>query len=165
MFVERQLANQILNTYWVGRNLPVDPSELARLMGVQVEEYAFCSDEDESMRSVSGMYLADHEGHPLIRVAADQYPLRQRFTVAHELGHHVMKHGDRMRDTAGAFSSMNFDPVEVSANRFAAELLMPYVAVEYFVKQEGVTDLEELARRFQVSEVAMRYRLKNLGLL
>lgn len=102
---------------------------------------------------------------PTIQYDATEYGPRARFTIAHELGHHVMEHGNRFRDNAGSFSAINYDPVEVSANRFAAELLMPYAVVERFVKDEGITDVAVLADRFDVSQVAMRYRLKNLGLL
>lgn len=58
----------------------------------------------------------------------------------------------------------NFDPIEVEANRFAAELLMPEAAVRHYV-QHGIISISELARTFAVSEVAMKYRLKNLGIL
>jgi Zn-dependent peptidase ImmA (M78 family) len=60
---------------------------------------------------------------------------------------------------------MNYDPVESSANRFAAELLMPESAVRSMISDKAYSNLSALATAFNVSEVAMKYRLKNLGLV
>ncbi|MCK9195010.1 MAG: ImmA/IrrE family metallo-endopeptidase, partial [Nevskia sp.] len=88
-----------------------------------------------------------------------------RFTIAHELGHHFLEHGERKRDTPSEFSASTFDFVEAAANRFAADLLMPATAVTWLVENKGYVSIEALAREFLVSEVAMRYRLKNLRLI
>ncbi len=42
---------------------------------------------------------------------------------------------------------------------------MPETAVSYFIEKRGINDLQELAHHFQVSTVAMKYRLVNLGWL
>lgn len=136
---------------------------IAQKMGIVVEPTAFAFEEDECLQGVSGQYIGGIV--PTIRYNSTDSPNRQRFTVAHELGHHVMEHGDRFRDTAKSFYSNVWDPVEVSANRFAAELLMPFKVVEKLVDKEGIHDLYELASRFQVSDAAMRYRLINLGMI
>ena len=70
-----------------------------------------------------------------------------------------MKHGSRARDTYRQIRLR--EPEEVSANRFAAELLMPKEMVEEFLDQ-GLSAWE-MARRFGVSDEAMGYRLHNLG--
>ncbi|MEM9744213.1 MAG: ImmA/IrrE family metallo-endopeptidase [Pseudomonadota bacterium] len=122
--------------------------------------------ETDSLGDASGEVVARRDG-PVIRVNSQESNLRQRFTVAHEIGHVVLGHLNRgetrrKRDTSAEFSLKNFDPDEAEANQFAAELLMPRVAVNALVKR---TDhgLARLARAFEVSEVAMQYRLKNLG--
>jgi Zn-dependent peptidase ImmA (M78 family) len=53
---------------------------------------------------------------------------------------------------------------EREANRFAAELLMPETLVRASVERDGV-DPHRLAGRFAVSDVAMGFRLVNLGYL
>ena len=58
-----------------------------------------------------------------------------------------------------------YSPVEREANRFAAELLMPAEAVEYLVRTMKDATVAKMASRFDVSQVAMGYRLKNLGWL
>ncbi|MBB5737247.1 Zn-dependent peptidase ImmA (M78 family) [Xanthomonas arboricola] len=163
MSPERRAANDLLIAKWTGRPLPIDPAVLANSIGVITEDVVFEFDRDPEMHGVSGQYIGSPV--PTIRYSATEHGPRRRFTIAHELGHHVMKHGDRFRDTQKAFFSNNWDPVEVSANKFAAELLMPFVIVERFVLQEGITDISRLAEKFGVSEAAMRYRLINLNLL
>ena len=71
-------------------------------------------------------------GEPPTGVNSLHAPVRQRFTIAHELGHAVLHaregiHLDqafrlRFRDQT---SAMAIDPEEIDANSFAAELLMP----------------------------------------
>ena len=61
--------------------------------------------------------------------------------------------------------------MEIEANGFAAELLMPraWVLAEFTKRVQGQTVkaaslIKELASAFDVSEKAMEYRLENLGL-
>src|SRR6266702_2240112 len=83
---------------------------------------------------LSGMaYIKDGIG--IIGVNALHHPNRQRFSAAHELAHHKLHeqeirkavHVDKgfrvlLRDDV---SSQGIDPLEIEANAFAAELLMP----------------------------------------
>ena len=70
-------------------------------------------------------------------------------------------------------SSQAVDACEIEANQFAAELLMPESLVREFVRNLGsnhpetsVEDaIEELARAFRVSQLAMTYRLTNLRIV
>ncbi|TDB26862.1 ImmA/IrrE family metallo-endopeptidase [Stenotrophomonas sp. ATCM1_4] len=160
---ERARANRLLIDQWSPRGLPIDPAEIARSLGILVEGTVFDFEDDTSLHGVSGQYIGGFI--PTIRYEATDSPNRQKFTIAHELGHHVMGHGDRFRDTAKSFYSNNWDPVEVSANRFAAELLMPHKVMENYVVRQGITDLHQLASIFGVSDAAVKYRLINLGLL
>lgn len=125
---------------------------------------------------LSGMAFVK-DGTAIIGINALHHPNRQRFTMAHECGHLVLHrdqvtrevHVDKafpmlMRD---AVSAASVDPMEIEANLFAAELLMP----EFLLAQElGDTpfDIDDdaavtaLARRFRVSLSAMQFRLGNL---
>jgi Zn-dependent peptidase ImmA (M78 family) len=95
---------------------------------------------------------------------------RRRFSVAHEVGHHVLHAG---ASTAGVFcraGDLRPDPEsperlrEREANRFAAELLMPQPLVEREVEAHGPDPLV-LCGIFRVSDLAMGFRLVNLGFL
>lgn len=131
---------------------PVDVEWLARRMGVQIV--------DEIDPSLSGRL--ESSDHPVARATIFVNRLeparRQRFTVAHELGH-LMKHsvGELWRDT-----NYRGDPREREANNFAAALLMPPHMVEQYAQL--TLDPRRLAGVFDVGVQAMEYRLANLGL-
>src|SRR5207247_3101306 len=110
----------------------------------------------------------------IIGVNSPHAPVRQRFTIAHELGHAVLHaregiHLDqafrlRFRDQT---SAMAIDPEEIDANSFAAELLMPADEVQAWlsagIDMNDDQAVRRVARHFGVSQQAMTYRVVNLG--
>ncbi len=135
---------------------PVDPVQLADGIGVEV---LFVEFEGPSNDRISGFYdCVDN----VIMVNKHEFPLRQTFTVAHELGHKML-HEDwarsdnyrvLLRDPAARESS----PIEQEANFFAANLLMPkFMMDEYY--QLPPHQISEL---FAVSVPAVRARLQSL---
>jgi transcriptional regulator with XRE-family HTH domain len=112
--------------------------------------------------SLSGLVIRLKHG-AVIGVNADHHRNRQRFTLAHELGHFVLGHHARyhLDVSDGAEADINYS-AERAANEFAAELLMPPSLVEAAYEREQSTG--QLAYQFQVSELAMGFRLVNLGL-
>ena len=164
-------ANKVLDQMNI-RGVPVPVDKIAKGMGA-VLRYSPLDEE------LSGMiYVKD--GQPIIGVNAMHHPSRQRFSIAHEIGHLVMHralitdqvHVDKefpvelyalKRDAASALGT---ETVEIEANRFAAALLVP----EFFVEKElhAAVDIdndapvEELARRLKVSRQMLEYRIRNL---
>src|SRR4051812_40512322 len=77
--------------------------------------------------------LPDHVAGALVRngagavafVNGGQWIDRQRFTLAHELGHACCGHQKPSVDTFETVFGTAHDPQEVEANAFAAELLAP----------------------------------------
>lgn len=149
--------------------LPVDVQRLAHLEGVMVDPTDF-GDE------ISGVLVKSH-GHAVIGVNGRDAATRQRFTIAHELGHYLL-HSDRdlfvdkdyIVHHRDAISSTGYDPLEVEANQFAAELLMPADSVrklfnEHPFDMDDETGLRKLARTFGVSSMAMAVRLSSLELV
>src|SRR3954470_12225656 len=65
----------------------------------------------------------------IVWVNGDQVVERQRFTVAHELGHVRCGHAGTAVDTNETIFGGSHDPREVEANAFAAELLAPAAGV------------------------------------
>ena len=82
---------------------------------------------------------------------------RQRFTIAHELGHLVLNISDETLDK------------EKLCNRFASALLMPKEAVinEFGISRGNISFFELIAfkNEFKVSYSAIIYRLKNLSII
>lgn len=127
--------------------------------------------------SESGFLLRD-SGNVIIGINSRNSPKRQRFTIAHELGHWLL-HDDKRLIVDEAVrvyrrnnvSSQASDEQEMEANSFAAELLMPEPMVIRVARQlqPNAVSREDfvttLAKHFDVSIEAMGYRLINLGVL
>jgi Zn-dependent peptidase ImmA (M78 family) len=160
--MEYRTANDILTAYWDG-GLPVDPQAIAEAMGIEVCVISPFEPGYES--GESGHYLYREGQKPLITYNMMEAPVRQRFTIAHEIAHHVHGDLDAPRDSSEQFSAKSRDPKEIAANRFAAALLMPAAVVKQAVYGDAITDLRDLAKKFGVSTAAMEFRLKALGLL
>jgi hypothetical protein len=135
--------------------LPVPVEAIAEdLLGLHVEE-----DEIEC----SGLLLPAERR---VVLCSGEPQVRQRFTLAHELGHWVcqVREGHeapvycRAADVAPTADRF----LEREANVFAAELLMPEPAVR--TEWSRAQSAAELATWFGVSEEAMSWRLFNLGL-
>jgi Zn-dependent peptidase ImmA (M78 family) len=148
--------------------LPVD--RVARQLGAEIVFERLGAD-------VSGLLIRE-EGRLIIGVNERHPEPRQRFTIAHEIGHLVLHRGrplvvDPVRiNLRDSRSSLATDLEEIEANSFAAELLMPRsLVLRHFrsMADTGATSLDrvtrDLAIGFGVSEQAMEYRLSNLGLL
>lgn len=150
------------------KSTPTPVEKIAKLLGAQVRFAPF----DEEL---SGMVYIK-EGVPIIGVNSLHHPNRQRFTIAHELGHLELHremitsnvHVDKkfpalMRD---ANSATGTEKIEIEANQFASELLMPRSLIQEVLagKQFDIDDegpIEELAKRFRVSRQALEYRIRN----
>lgn len=139
----------------------------------------------ELPEDVSGMLVplstpTEERGWAIV-VNAAHAPVRQRFTVAHELGHlllhrYTAPHADggfrvRFRDTRSSIGSVR---EEIEANRFAAELLMPRDLVlsllaklqfDYAPRDEDDKMAEKLrpvAKKLGVSVEALSLRIAHL---
>ncbi|MGO9791466.1 MAG: helix-turn-helix domain-containing protein [Solirubrobacteraceae bacterium] len=134
---------------------PVPVSDLAKLCGILVIPRSM-SDE------LSGLVF-DMDHAAVIAVNSQHSENRQRFSTAHELGHHLLRHHDRFHIDVTEGDAPGYDWLsERAANEFAAELLMPREMILDEFKR--IPDTHRLATRFKVSEIAMGYRLLNLGL-
>ncbi len=88
---------------------------------------------------------------------------RQRFTLAHELGHYILhKEKNSLFEDTTFFRGGSMDSIEYTANEFAAKILMPEDRVRALI-DSGIRDLVTLANKFTVSSSAMKYRLEELG--
>ena len=97
-------------------------------------------------------------GVPIIVILDNiQDGARQRFTIAHELGHLILNIKDPTLDK------------EKLCHRFASALLMPKGAVEneFGIKRDNVSfyELEAFKQEYRVSYAAINYRLKDLNII
>lgn len=116
--------------------------------------------------------LKKPDGTALIGINAAMNPPRQRFTLAHELGHLRLGHETRIDTTATVLDSGSFsnhlDPQEVAANQFAAEFLCPIEAtLRWFSDHTESPDAPAVCRfalTFGLSFPAAALRLVRSGL-
>jgi len=167
--MELPAVKNILDANWDWR-LPVNIEDIATKLNIKVASIDNFNPEDESFRGLSGLAKIDNQGLRVIYCNSAESLNRQRFTLAHELGHHALGHvepGKDMQraDMPTAFNTNSDDWEEKEANNFAAQLLMPLDAIKTMLFAKGISNIRELAKIFQVSEAAMYYRLKNLGYL
>ncbi|MGH8038915.1 MAG: ImmA/IrrE family metallo-endopeptidase [Pseudomonas sp.] len=135
---------------------PCDVSGIAGALGIKVVYEAM---DDE----VSG-FLEQRAGGWVAGINSYHHPVRQRFTLAHEIAHFVLHRGDQSSFSDRSFARRRDDrqPMERDADSFAAALLMPTGDVRAAV-DKGLRNLNDLARHFDVSTLAMRFRLEKLG--
>lgn len=117
--------------------------------------------------SSSGSIRIDAEGKFEIVLATHTGPARDRFTVAHEVGHYVLHYlwPRQNGKQIGPIEAKRYGSgrVEWEANWFAAGFLMPR---DSFISAHQSVDgnLKHLAEKFQVSMEAARIRSEALGL-
>jgi Zn-dependent peptidase ImmA (M78 family) len=129
---------------------------------------------------LSGMiYLKDDR--PIIGVNALHHPNRQRFTIAHEIGHLELHRDMIAREVhvdkefrvgmsplhRDGKSALGTELVEIQANQFASALLIPtdflakaLAAWRYDI--DNSRPVEELAKKLRVSRQALEYRIRNV---
>ena len=140
-------------------DVPVAVEEIAALQQIRISR--------APNDSFSGLLLRK-DGKALIGVNSAETKTRQRFTIAHELGHFFLhRNKDAFVDFRDNVQGVIRTPREREANMFAAALLMPRKKVLADVRalaKQGVGEDEVtiLAKRYAVSEDAMRFRLINL---
>jgi Zn-dependent peptidase ImmA (M78 family) len=151
------------------RRAPVPVESIARAAGLDVR-YAPTTDD------VSGA-LIQQGGAAIIAVNSAHHDNRQRFTIAHELGHFILHKrakpffdDDFSIDFRNAVSSEASERREIEANGFAAALLMPkdflrkdMLRLSLEGSDEPELIVQSLAVRYKVSRRAMELRLANLG--
>jgi Zn-dependent peptidase ImmA (M78 family) len=150
-------AIKLLNQCGI-ENPPVNPIEIAEgILNVPVRFATFRADESER---ISGFY--DSEDNAIV-VNREEFPLRQTFTIAHEMGHKVL-HEEWARSSEYQVllrnpKDRNRDFREREADAFAANLLMPRFMMDGYYETLSISDLSRL---FAVSVPAIQARLSFL---
>jgi hypothetical protein len=167
--VALQALRRFTDTYG-GNPPPVDVEELAEslcCLRVRLADDLSAIPGAPAGAPLSGLLLP---GRQEVWVSAHEPLERRRFSVAHEVGHFLLHTFDQSEGVFCRAADLRADPEsperlrEREANRFAAELLMPEPMVRREVERRGADPLA-LAPLFAVSDLAMGFRLVNLGLL
>jgi hypothetical protein len=139
---------------------PVRVGELALALGLEVIRTPLAP-------RISGLIQPSAKSRAGYEIKVNKYevPERQRFTVAHELGHfllHKREIGNGVIDSIMYRSSLT-SKKEAEANKLAADIIMPAALVTAALRDLGgaLTSevVKELAAMFRVSIPAMKVRL------
>ncbi len=106
--MEMPVVKNILDTYWDWQ-LPVQVEDIARHLGIYISELNPNNPEHYGLSGLAEI----SDGYRTIYFNRNECRVRQRFTLAHEIGHHVLDHvtpeKPRHRDDLGAFSGYSND--------------------------------------------------------
>lgn len=138
----RKMARMLLSRYSIFAP-PVPVGKIAIWEGLSVIQI----DCDEC---VSGIF---YTAQRLVGVNAKHPFVRRRFTIAHELGHHMLKHPGEFYYEVGEFTEKLGKILDTEANEFASELLIPLSMIKK--DWRNIKDAKVLARRYEVSESAL----------
>ncbi len=156
-----QTVAQLLKFAWekLGiKTFPLNVRALIKSLGISL---TFEPMENEK----SGYIRRDDDGW-IIGINSLHHPNRQRFTMAHELGHYFLHRHDHNEIEDFIMFRSNDDGygkagMEREANEFAAQLLMPKQSFQKAVGDyEG--EISEISNRFGVSQLAVIVRAKEL---
>ena len=160
----RRRANELLDEA-SALACPVEPDQIAAAKGLHIEEW------DQFPEGCYGALIRGGNTF-LIAVSTRCFsPGHRKFTVAHELAHfHIEDHVERMGwsgpvalSMGGHFRSQK-DPIEVEADHFASELLLPTRLVQPLIDRASpcVSAIRSLARQFDTSLSCAAIRFADL---
>lgn len=153
--LEELTSNILLNNDMY--KIPVDVVKIANTNDISVYE-------GELDKKISGAIRYDKSKNTFeILVNKNDLKVRQRFTIAHELGHYflhkeILENDEIHIDTMYRMTNKQ----EQEVDYFAGALLMNKTILENLQKENTIAELAEL---FNVSVSAMTVRLDILGLL
>lgn len=152
----RECATEVRRNY--GLTTPVDLTDLCDQLGITVWE--------GNLEGASGLILKEPGQDAAIYLEKTDSKVRQRFTLAHELGHYF----ERLEASDDAYSfrdeatfseerSNKYGLMEFYADEFAGELLMPEQEFLEIYRKHGFTGA---APHFRVSLPAAKKRKERL---
>ena len=159
-----ELAHNVITEHQ--QEAPVNIEGIIRNLGIKLDKKA-----DLDVH-ISGQIQKLPDNGYQISTNKENHYFRQRFTMAHELGHYLFHRkmiGDGVDDDmmfrstieGNFFNQSITQSEETEANQFAASVLMPARLISNLQK-EGFNTAAELAKKLQVSETAMSIRLDSL---
>jgi len=145
-------------------DIPVDLDFICQEEGFNVYVEDLNEFEQQHGRVISGILFLS-SGDKDIYVNHNDIPERRRFTIAHELAHYYLHHGEDNPEK-GVIVSFRGErsTQEYEADQFAAELLMPEINIREYLRDMSVPFISNLALFFDVSKAAMRFRMDKLNL-
>ena len=159
--------------------LPINIKKLIRSYGIHIQTYAdFAKDCHISMDNVVFM-CASEDGCTMKRSDGSYLLLyndlikskgRIRYTLAHELGHYILKHhskNNKIKISRGNFlknlDKLEYNKLEQEANYFAKRFLVPLPIVDKIVTKLNFIDVPTLINIFGITQQPANYIINELS--
>ncbi|MFT3881107.1 MAG: ImmA/IrrE family metallo-endopeptidase [Gemmatales bacterium] len=141
----------------------IDNSEILRALVDRTGGKITVVDDPTDQEAAGGSLIINGEGDYTIFLSPYTSPVRDNFTIAHELGHYVLHYYPQKEklEVPIRFTRYGTGLVEWQANRFAAALLMPAVLFKEKVKEYN-RNVSLLAGHFCTSPQAVEIRMSTL---
>lgn len=162
----RRAAREVLAELGI-KTYPIQPDEITHAKGLAIEP------RDDFPDGVFGALWRSGNAFGIIVSSACPTPGHRRFTIAHELGHyHVDGHvdqlfasGNAVAPSLGGHYRSQRDPVEVEADAFAGELLVPTTFARSLLQGApvGMNAVLQIRDAFDVSLSCAAIRLAQLA--
>lgn len=146
-----QLKATEIWTSFCDKKIPIQLNDIIQKMGINIK--------DEDL-TIDGCTKISNEGVCCILYSKNISRVRQRFTVAHEIGHIALEHTSIFGD-CDQFSEKS---QEKEADSFAGELLVPSSDIKKFVKEKTPT-IQEVIDRYWISRDVAFIAIQNNRLL
>lgn len=147
-----QYAQEIISSF----NLtpPIDLNKICEILDIKVNY--------ESLSSVEALLIVSPgKRNIIIDNCKNIYKPRERFTIAHEIGHYMMPWHENLQQCDKIADFKSEDTTEREANDFASELLVPKSNLLEDINGKKVTLslIKQLAEKYAVSLVVMARRI------
>lgn len=147
-----QYAQDIISSFYL--TPPIDLDKICEKLDIKVN-YEYLG-EIEAILIVSSS-----KKNIIINDCKSKYKRRERFTIAHEIGHYVIPWHENLQECDKIVDFKSEDIIEQQANAFASELLVPKDILLNDISDKKVTLslIKELAEKYSVSLIVMARRI------
>lgn len=164
--IYKKNASQVLNEFGNANDVPINLSSLLEKIGISALPMNFSSLEQKLNKGhILGLVLTTQK-NAVIYYSESDTPNRQRFTIAHELGHiccHLTPDSNDYPYIDWRIEEESNNEREKAANIFAGELLIPLHLLKEIYLSMNFPSSKDLANIFGTSITVMEERLNYLG--
>ena len=155
-----QVARNLLEDLGI-TDFPIDPFNICNTLGIKLF--------GEPFQGIEGVLLFNGTLAAIGFDSRQKYLPRTRFTVSHELGHYSLDidHGNSKGSSCTGKMIEGYkklDNIELRADSFASELLMPTFMVKQFFDLGAPSwdSIKEVSQRFEVSLMSSAFKYMTL---
>ncbi|NKF08281.1 ImmA/IrrE family metallo-endopeptidase [Clostridium gasigenes] len=129
---------------------PIDLNKVCEKLDIKVNYEPLCSIE-------ALLIVSRGKRNIILNNSKAAYPQRERFTIAHEIGHYIMPWHENLQQCDNVVDFKSDDDFECQANDFASELLVPKSNLLEDIKHKkiSISLIKNLAEKYNVSLVVM----------